>query len=124
MIGQLKAFGYGLAVVTLITLPLFVLTERAELTRFARVTGPAVAVILIVTALGIVATWRLQQLLGWLAAGVAGAAALLQLVQAGRDTNFLDGNGSTFSLLLGLAIGWAVVASVTAELTRVQPKVT
>lgn len=124
MTGQVRAFGYGLAVVTLITLPLFLLTERAELTRFARVTGPALAVILFVTALGIVATWRLQPLFGWLAAGVAGAAALLQLVQAGRDTNFLDGNGSTFSLLLGLGIGWAAVALVSAELTRMEPKVT
>ncbi|WP_372729428.1 hypothetical protein [Nocardioides sp.] len=45
-----------------------------------------------------------------LAAGVGfGLAALLQLVQLGRSTNWLDGSGSTFALLLALAIGLVTV---------------
>jgi hypothetical protein len=32
----------------------------------------------------------------------------LQLVQAGRTTNWLDGNGSTVALLLGLGTGLLV----------------
>lgn len=37
------------------------------------------------------------------------AAAILQLVQFGRSTNWIDGSGSTFALLLGLGIGLLVV---------------
>lgn len=48
-----------------------------------------------------------------LAAGVGFAlAALLQLAQLGRSTNWLDGSGSTFSLLLALAIGLVTVGLV------------
>jgi hypothetical protein len=74
----------------------------------ARVRGATVALVLVVGALVIVAGWR-----GWpalmLAAGaVFLAAAALQLAQAGRDTNWLAGNGSTVALLLGLGIGLLV----------------
>ena len=45
-----------------------------------------------------------------LAAGAAYvAAALIQLAQFGRSPNWLDGNGSTFALLLSLGIGLLVV---------------
>ncbi len=37
------------------------------------------------------------------------AAALLQLLQLGRATNWIDGNGSTFALLFSLGIGLLVV---------------
>jgi len=37
------------------------------------------------------------------------AAAILQLVQFGRSTNWIDGSGSTFALLLALGIGLLVV---------------
>ncbi len=37
------------------------------------------------------------------------AAAALQLAQFGRSTNWLDGLGSTYALLLALAIGLLVV---------------
>ncbi len=48
-----------------------------------------------------------------LGAGVGcGLAALLQLVQLGRSTNWLDGSGSTFSLLLALTIGLVSVGLV------------
>ena len=50
---------------------------------------------------------------------VAGAgyavATVLQLVQFGRSTNWLNGNGSTFVLLLGLAVGLLVVGLSSRE---------
>lgn len=50
---------------------------------------------------------------------VAGAgyavATVLQLVQFGRSTNWLNGNGSTFALLLGLAVGLLVVRLSSRE---------
>ncbi len=39
-----------------------------------------------------------------------GLAALLQLAQFGRSTNWLDGGGSTFALMLGLGIGLLMLA--------------
>jgi hypothetical protein len=45
--------------------------------------------------------------------GAAGAgyliAALLQLAQFGRDTNWLGGSGSTVSYFLGLGVGLVVI---------------
>jgi len=38
------------------------------------------------------------------------AAALLQLAQFGRSTNWLGGSGSTFALFLGLGVGLLAVA--------------
>jgi hypothetical protein len=71
----------------------------------ARVRGATIALVLVVGAAAIVAGWR-----GWRAVNLAAgavflAAAALQLVQAGRATNWLDGNGSTVALLLGLGTG-------------------
>lgn len=39
-------------------------------------------------------------------------AALLQLVQFGHATNWLGGNGSTFSLLLALGVGRLTLAAL------------
>lgn len=39
-------------------------------------------------------------------------AALLQLVQFGHATNWLGGNGSTFSLLLALGVGLLTLAAL------------
>ncbi len=44
-----------------------------------------------------------------------GAAAILQLAQFGRSTNWIDGSGSTFALLLALAIGLLVVGFAPRE---------
>jgi hypothetical protein len=51
----------------------------------------------------------------WLTAlsGVGfGRAALLQLIQFGRATNWLGGNGSTFSLFMALGIGLLVASTL------------
>ncbi|MDQ3484487.1 MAG: hypothetical protein M3445_03620 [Actinomycetota bacterium] len=39
-------------------------------------------------------------------------AALLQLIQFGRATNWLGGNGSTFSLFMALAVGLMIACTV------------
>jgi hypothetical protein len=47
-----------------------------------------------------------------------GLAALLQLAQFGRSTNWLDGGGSTFALMLGLGIGLLMLALAPREQAR------
>jgi hypothetical protein len=50
------------------------------------------------------------------AAGAAyGVAALVQLVQLGRETNWLGGNGSTFALLLALAVGLLITSALSDD---------
>ncbi|MCI0689765.1 MAG: hypothetical protein L0Y54_21385 [Sporichthyaceae bacterium] len=88
--------------------------------RLVRLGGLAVAVLLVIGALAVVAA-RLGRR-GLVAAAGVGllAAAGLQLAQLGRDTNWLGGDGSTFSLLFSLGIGLTVVGlipvSVPADL--------
>jgi hypothetical protein len=50
------------------------------------------------------------------------AAALLQLAQFGRDTNWLGGNGSTVSFFLGLGAGLLAVALARRSDPDRQPK--
>lgn len=60
----------------------------------------------LVAILGVVLARRLFVVLA--GAGFA-VAASVQLLQFGRSTNWLDGNGSTFSLLMALGIGLLTV---------------
>jgi len=77
--------------------------------NFVKVEGPA---LLVFPLLGLVAlaggfTGRRPLVV---VAGVAYLlAAVVQLAQFGRDTNWLEGNGSTFALLMALGIGLVVV---------------
>ena len=50
-----------------------------------------------------------RRVLVLVAGGLYAAAALLQLVQFGRDPNWLGGNGSTFALLAAWGVGLLVV---------------
>lgn len=50
-----------------------------------------------------------QRVLAILAGAGFAVAALIQLLQFGRSTNWLDGNGSTFSLLMALGMGLLTV---------------
>ncbi len=108
-------FAKAFVAVTLVSLPFFLLTDDSQVSRFAKVTPIVAVVVVVVTVLGL-AGCRLgldKLVLG--AAGLAGAAALLQLAQAGRDSNLLGGNASTFSLLLALALGWGGLALATTR---------
>lgn len=63
-------------------------------------------------ALGMVAILGValaQRLFVVLAGAGFALAAFVQLLQFGRSTNWLDGNGSTFSLLMALGIGLLMV---------------
>ncbi|WP_199434487.1 Rv1678 family membrane protein [Qaidamihabitans albus] len=74
--------------------------------------------LVVVTAIGIlaVAGGLLRSRIVVLIAGAAFlGAAVVQLLQAGRDTNWLEGNGSTLSLLLGLGVGLLVTGLVPRE---------
>lgn len=60
----------------------------------------------LVAVLGVALTQRVFVILA--GAGFV-VASLIQLLQFGRATNWLDGNGSTFSLLMALGIGLLTV---------------
>jgi hypothetical protein len=75
-----------------------------------RVEGAGLAVLLVLSALAVVAGRLSRRPLAAVAGAGFAAAAVLQLVQLGRDTNWLDGDGSTVSLFLGLGIGLLVLA--------------
>lgn len=72
---------------------------------FVRVKGAAIVVVVVLSLLAIVAGRTGRRPLVALAGAGFVVAALLQLVQFGRATNWLDGDGSTVSLLLGLGVG-------------------
>jgi len=81
----------------------------AVATSFARIQGAALAVI---PALGICAIvgGLLSRWVVVVAAGAVFAAlAVLQLAQLGRTSNWLDGDASTFAILLALAAGLLAV---------------
>jgi hypothetical protein len=82
--------------------------------------GPAAAVITLVLGGVAVAGGRLGRPQLTLVAGAGYlAAALLQLAQAGRDANWVGGDGSTFSYFLGLGVGLLAVATARrTELDR------
>lgn len=107
---RIRDFGYALAGLTLVAAPVFYVAEGSSIVGFARVTAPVLGVLLIVTGLGAVATTRQAAAPAAAASAVAIAAALLQLGQTGHQSNLLAGNGSTFSLLLGVALGWLGLA--------------
>ncbi|WP_019812362.1 Rv1678 family membrane protein [Saccharomonospora halophila] len=76
---------------------------------FLQIQGVGLVVILALSALGLLGGLLRKPLLV-LASGVAfAAAAIIQLVQAGRSPNWLEGDGSTLSVLLALAAGLLAV---------------
>lgn len=91
--------------------PLFALTTSSN-NNFVLVKPAAIfalPLLGLITIVGVV----LDNRLAILAAGTGCTlAALLQLVQFGHATNWLGGNGSTFSLLLALGVGLLTLATV------------
>lgn len=77
--------------------------------RLVRLAGPGLVVLLLLGAVAVVGGRLANRLV--IAAAGAGflAAAVLQLVQLGRDSNWLEGDGSTVSLFLGFGIGLLVL---------------
>ncbi len=88
--------------------PVFALSTSSN-NDFVLVQNAGLAVLPVLGVVAVLGVTLARGLLVILAgAGFAGAA-LLQLVQFGRATNWLDGNGSTFSLLMALGIGLLTV---------------
>lgn len=78
--------------------------------KAADVKGPP-AIVTIVLGLVAIAGALLAKRVLVLLSGVGYlAAALLQLAQFGRGTNWLGGSGSTFTLFLGFGVGLLAVA--------------
>jgi hypothetical protein len=105
------AFAKSLVLVTLVALPVFLFTDDSQVSRFAKVTPIVGVVVVLVTTMGLIGCWRGLDKLVVAAAGLAGAAAFVQLAQTGRDSNLLGDNASTFSFLLALALGWGCLTS-------------
>ena len=105
---RLRRAGYGLAGAAAAA-TLFSLAPRTDALRFVAVTVPVVVVLLGIAGIGAVAARTLRPLLLAGCAGIALAASVLQLLQAGRSTNWLGGNGSTAALLAALGIGFGVL---------------
>ncbi|MBA3338947.1 MAG: hypothetical protein H0T54_04230 [Geodermatophilaceae bacterium] len=102
---RLQRVGYGLSAAAAVSIVL-ILAPSNDAVQIAKV-GPLVAVVLLVVAVvGVLGARTGQAALYLAAGGLAVAAGLLQLVQFGRSTNWLDGNGSTASLLAGLGVGF------------------
>lgn len=91
--------------------PVFALSTSSN-NNFVTVQNGGLVVLVVLGALAVVGgtTGRMPLVL---VAGLGfAAAALLQMLQLGRSTNWLDGSGSTFSLLLALAVGLVAVGFV------------
>ncbi len=102
---RLQRVGYGLSAAAAVSIVL-ILAPSNDAVQIAKV-GPLAAVVLLVVAVvGVLGARTGQPALYLAAGGLAVAAGLLQLVQFGRSTNWLDGNGSTASLLAGLGVGF------------------
>lgn len=85
--------------------------------RLVRLHGPGLATLLALAVLAIAGALLNRR--GLVAVAGAGflAAAGLQLVQLGGATNWLRGDGSTFSLFLGVGVGLLVLGLVRAPAT-------
>lgn len=76
---------------------------------FLQIQGVGLIVILALSALGLLGGLLRNRVLVLVSGAAFTAAAILQLVQAGREPNWIEGDGSTLSVLLALAIGLLAV---------------
>ena len=91
--------------------PLFALTTSSN-NNFVLVQGFGLVVLPLLGLVAVLGALAGQRAMVLLAAGGFVLAAAVQLAQFGRSTNWLGGNGSTFSLLMALGIGLLAVALV------------
>ncbi len=77
--------------------------------NFVKVEGAGLLVFPVLGLCALVGGLTGQRILVRLAGAAYAAAAILQLAQFGRSTNWIDGIGSTFALLLALGLGLLVV---------------
>jgi hypothetical protein len=87
----------------------FYFVQRGDLSLVRIGNLAAVAVLLGFGVLAVLGGWLRRRLLTVAAGAGFAVAAVVQLVQLGRDTNWFGGTGSTFSFWLGLAVGLLAV---------------
>lgn len=102
--------------------PVFALSTSSN-NNFVLVQGVGLVVLVVLGLLAVAGGLLERPLLVRLAGGAYAVAAILQLVQFGRTTNWLGGNGSTFALMASLATGLLVVGlqPTTRARERVDP---
>nr|WP_294694529.1 hypothetical protein [uncultured Friedmanniella sp.] len=91
--------------------PLFAL-GRPRFTDFLTMKPAAIIVVPVLGLLVLVGAVTGLRLLVFLAGLGFALSALLQLTQFGRSPNWLGGDGTTFSLLLGLTVGLLAVSAI------------
>jgi hypothetical protein len=87
----------------------FYFGQRGDLSLVRIGNLAAVAVVLGFGALAVLGGWLGRRVLTVAAGAGFAVAAVVQLVQLGRDTNWFGGTGSTLSFWLGLAVGLLAV---------------
>jgi len=89
--------------------PAFALTTSSN-NNFVLVQGLGLVVFPVLGLVAVLGVAMAKRLIVILAGAGFALAALVQLTQLGRSPNWLDGNGSTFSLLMALGIGLLATA--------------
>ena len=114
---RVRQAGYGLSAAAAVSI-LFILAPSNDAVRLIRIGAVAAVILLILAVLGALSA-RTGKAALYLATGLlALAAAVLQLIQFGRDTNWIGGNGSTVAWLAGLGIGFAALWYVSHSARR------
>ena len=85
--------------------------------HFVKVTGAALLVLLVLCALAAVGARTGRGVLVLAAAVGLLIAAVVQLAQTGRGTNWLGGDGSTYSVFLGFGVGLLALGLARRTLT-------
>jgi len=105
---RVRQAGYGLSAAAAVSI-LFLLAPSNDAVRLIQIGAVAAVILLILAVLGALSA-RTGKAALYLATGLlALAAAVLQLIQFGRDTNWIGGNGSTIAWLAGLGIGFSAL---------------
>lgn len=92
---------------------LFALSPGSHLSYdFIQVRGAGLVLILVVGVVAVAGGLLAMRALALAAGAACLGAAIVQLVQLGGSTNWLQGNGSTFAVLLGFGAGLLVVGLV------------
>lgn len=102
---RVRRAGYGLSAAAAVSI-LFLIAPSNDAIRLVKVGAVAAVVLLVLAVLGALSARTGQAALYLVTGGLALAAAVLQLIQYGGDSNWLGGNGSTVAWLAGLGIGF------------------
>ncbi|MDQ4037787.1 MAG: hypothetical protein M3313_05430 [Actinomycetota bacterium] len=106
--GRVQRVGYGLSAAAAVSI-LLILAPSNDAVRMAKVTPVAALVLVLVAVVGALGARTGKEALYLAAGGVSLVASVIQLVQFGRSTNWVAGNGSTAALLAGFGLGFCAL---------------